>query len=113
MTEQRVADFIPALVDSDEGVRRYGRRLLGIDDEAGVAPFLVESLTNAADRVRRSAVGALGRLVGGDLAITALERALDDEHASVREAAGSALERLQQARHDGWSLSDGEGNDVE
>ena len=50
-------------------------------------------MSDEAVHVRRAVVVALGRL-GGHQAITALDRALDDEHASIREAAKSALERL-------------------
>ena len=74
--------------------RPSGRRLLGIDSDAAVVPFLTESLSSADVRVRLAVVGALGRL-GGHQAITALEHALEDEHASIREAAETALEGLR------------------
>ena len=97
MTEQRIADFIPALVDSDEGVRRYGRRLLAIDDEARVAPFLTESLSSANDRVRWSAAVALGRL-GDPVASDVLVEALDDGDETARQGAAAALANLGDVR---------------
>ena len=99
MTEQQTADFIPALVDSDEGVRRYGRRLLGIDDEAGVAPFLTESLSSADDRVRRSAAVALAKL-GDNTGVDVLLDALDDVDETTRLGAAESLANLG----DVWAL---------
>ena len=97
MTEQRTVDFIPALVDSDEGVRRYGRRLLGIDDEDGVVPFLTESLSTADDRVRRSAAVALSKL-GDDTGVDVLVEALDDGDETTRLGAAESLANLGDVR---------------
>lgn len=60
------------------------------------APQLIQALSNERDLVRAEAASALGEL--GDLgrrAIPSLQKLLDDDSASVREAAAEALKKLE------------------
>ena len=62
MTEHPIEEFIPGLTHRDRAVRVSAARLLGIDPDAGVEPFLVEALSSPAPPVRRAAAYAVGEL---------------------------------------------------
>ena len=97
MKEHRIEDFIPALVDDDEDVRRYARRLLDVDGNEDVSPFLTDLLENDSVSVRRSAAFALGKL-GNPMGTDVLVDALGDDDPTVQFKAAEALANLGDGR---------------
>ena len=64
----------------------------------GDIPLLVENLSSSEDRVRLSALQALGQLAShAESAADAIQNCLSDRKKNVREAAQATLEKIHQA----------------
>ena len=66
MSESGEEQFIPALSDENEAVRRYAAQILGIASELEVPAFLIMTLKSGSPPARRAAAESLGNL--GDAA---------------------------------------------
>ena len=97
MAEPRAEAIIPALVDDDDDVKRYARRILGIEREDDVSSFLTQSLSSEDECIRRAAAIALAQL-GDPAGADVLADALTERDAPTRLSAAEALVSLADTR---------------
>ena len=93
MTTQNIHRFIPDLSRTSESVRMYAARMLGIESEEQIVPFLLDALESADPQARREAVRALGE-IKDPAALDGLSAALGDDDEETREAAARSLGQL-------------------
>ena len=101
--EQKVEKLIKQLQDQDVNVRMNAVRALmligtpaAIKAAEGATPFLIQQLQNDQDKwVRMLAAMALGPIGEGAVnAVPTLIQAFQDPHATVRQGAAEALEKI-------------------
>ena len=90
MIRQNIHHFFPDLSRESESVRRYAARMLGIESEEQIVPFLLDALESADPQVRREAVRALGE-IKDPAALDGLSAALGDDDEETREGAARCL----------------------
>ncbi|MBD3220238.1 hypothetical protein GF314_03270 [bacterium] len=94
-------DSLGALISGDDAhVRRTALRTAGRIGRTDVLPAMIAALDDRSQAVRAQAAFSLG-LLGGDVAVAPLTRALDDPHLATRVA---ACEGLAHQEHDGSML---------
>ncbi len=94
MTTQNIHHFFPDLSRRSESVRMYAARMLGIESEERIVPFLLDALGSADPQVRREAVRALGESKD-PAALDGLSAALGDDDEETREGAARSLGLLR------------------
>ena len=94
MTTQNIHHFFPDLSRKSGSVRLYAARMLGIESEEQIVPFLLDALESADPQVRREAVRALGE-IKDPAALDGLSAALGDDDEETREAAARSLGLLK------------------
>ncbi len=85
--------------DVDENVRRAAGQILGRFRPAGSLELLQEALSDKCFFVRLTAAWAVGEFgAEAESAIPALEKLLEDEWPSIREAAARSLKKIKEPR---------------
>ena len=93
MTTQNIHHFIPDLSRKSESVRMYAARMLGIESEEQIVPFLLDALQSTEPQVRLEAVRALGEMKD-PAARDGLSAALGDDDEETRKGAAISLGQL-------------------
>ena len=94
MTTENIHHFFPDLSRKSGSVRGYAARMLGIESEEQIVPFLLDALESADPQVRREAVRALGE-IKDPAALEGLSAALGDDDEETREDAARSLGLLK------------------
>jgi HEAT repeat protein len=91
--------LIASLNDEEEKVREHAAESLGEIGDATAVPHLIRMLGDSAARVRRDAVRSLGQFgPAAKSSLPAIEKLLTDKEELVREAAKTALRRIDPER---------------